>query len=58
MNNNQGRKLSPQTKSRISVAMKLLPPEKRGKHFSKLKVSMICGNCKKVFELVPYLSKT
>lgn len=56
--NNSGRKTSTLTKMRISMALKLLPKSKRGKHFSKPKVKLICVGCKKTFELVPYLSKT
>jgi predicted nuclease of restriction endonuclease-like RecB superfamily len=50
--------MTPLTKMRISMALKLLPKSKRGKHFSKPKVKMICVGCGKSFELVPYLSKT
>lgn len=55
--NNHGRKMSNLTKMKISEALKLLPIEKRGKHFSKPKVKMICLSCNKTFELVPYLAK-
>ena len=43
--------------SKISNAIKVLPNDKRGKHFSKPKVKISCLNCKKSFELVPYLAK-
>lgn len=56
--NNPGRKMTELTKMKISKALKLLPNRKRGKHFSKPKVKMICLNCHKTFELVPYLAKT
>lgn len=56
--NNKGRVLSKLTKRRISVALSLLPKSKRGKHFCKPKVEMICMGCQKTFEVVPYLSKT
>lgn len=55
--NNPGRKMSDLTKTKISKALKLLPNLKRGKHFSKPKVKMICLYCHKTFELVPYLAK-
>jgi len=56
--NNKNRTLSEITKRKISLALKLLPKEKRGIHFTKTKVKMICLNCHKLFELVPYLSRT
>ncbi len=56
--NNKGRRQSEATKQKISLAVKKLPACKRGNHFSKPKVQMTCLNCRKTFNLVPYLSKT
>lgn len=55
---NMGRKLSSIAKSRISKAISTLPKSKRGKHFTKSKIKMICQTCQKTFKVVPYLSKT
>lgn len=54
----KGRVLSELTKSRISRALLLLPKSRRGKHFTKPKVKMVCIGCQKTFEVVPYQSKT
>ena len=45
------------TKMKISRALFLLPKSKRGKHFRKPKVKLICKGCQRVFEVLPYLSK-
>ncbi len=55
--NNPGRKMSELTKTKISNALKSLPNKRRGRHFSKPRVKMVCLNCNKSFELVPYLAK-
>ncbi|WKZ25626.1 MAG: hypothetical protein QY322_04590 [bacterium] len=56
--NNTGRKMSESTKMKISKTLKALPNRLRGKHFSKPKIKIVCLNCHKSFELVPYLAKT
>lgn len=53
---NKGRVLSETTKQKISYAIKNLPKSKRGKHFTKPKISLICNFCNKTFDVVPYLS--
>lgn len=55
--NNMGRVHSVVTKMKISKAIALLPKSKRGKHFTKTKVKVVCLACKKSFKLVPYLSR-
>lgn len=55
---NQNRTLSTETKQKIAFALKNLPKELRGKHFTKPKVELTCKGCKIKFKVVPYLSVT